>query len=218
MKVFFDIETVKTRREDYIDRVRKTIKPPATHKKEETKQKWMDENFVEAVNEEVERTVFNGGLCHSVQIQWAIDDGETTVALAESIEQEKDVIRQFFDAVTAKPTQSSLTFIGHNIAAFDLRILRQRAIVLGIDAPSNLRRAFAARPWDDILFDTMLQWDSQNKVSMDNLCYYLDVPTPKSDITGANYGQYWSNKLFDDCRRYGMAEIPAIQEVYERMR
>lgn len=217
MKVYFDIEHVKTRRADYRDRVAATIKPPATMKKAETIAKWEDEEKAAAIDAEIEKTVFNGGLCHVVQIQYALDDNDPVVLIAHTVEEEKQIILAFLDAITAQ--QSSLQFVGHNIANSDIKILRQRCAVLGIFMPSNFLRATKAKPWDDILFDTMIQWAGVGgTVSMDNLCYYLGVQTPKSDIRGDNYGDYWSNQLFDDCRRYGIDEIVALREVYERMR
>ena len=216
MKVYFDIEHVKTRRLDYRDRVAKSIKPPATMKKADTIAKWEDEEKPAAIEAEIEKTVFNGGLCHVVQIQWAIDDEDPVVMIAEGIDDEAKIIKAFFDAIT--PQQTSLKFIGHNIANSDIKILKQRCMVLGINPPSNFRRAIVAKPWDDILFDTMIQWaGTGGSVSMDNLCYYLSVQTPKSDIRGDNYGDYWSNQLFDDCKRYGVDEIVALREVYWRM-
>lgn len=217
MKVYFDIECVKTRRPDYRERIAATIKPPATMKKAETIAKWEDEEKAGAVEAELDKTVFNGGLCHVTQIQYAIDDQDPVVLIADTVEDESLIIETFMLAISQQ--QSSLIFIGHNIANFDIKILRQRCTVLGIFMPSNFLRATKAKPWDDIFFDTMIQWAGVGgTVSMDNLCYYLGVPTPKSDIRGDNYGEYWSNQLFDDCRRYGIDEIVALREVYERMR
>ena len=216
MKVYFDIEHVKTRRLDYRDRVAKAIKPPATMKKADTIAKWEEEEKPAAIELELEKTVFNGGLCHVVQIQYAIDDQDPVVLIAEGVDDEAKIIKQFFETISGQ--KSSLTFIGHNIANSDIKILKQRCMVLGINAPSDFRRAIQAKPWDDILFDTMIKWAGVGgTVSMDNLCYYLSVPTPKSDIRGDNYGDYWSNQLFDDCRRYGVDEIVALREVYWRM-
>jgi len=217
MKVYFDIEHVKTRRADYRDRVAATIKPPGTMKKADTIAKWEEEEKPAAIEAEIEKTVFNGGLCHVVQIQYGLDYEQPVVLIAETVDDEKKIITEFLDAVSTQ--QSSLQFVGHNIANSDIKILKQRCIVLGINPPSNFRRAIQAKPWDEILFDTMIQWAGVGgTVSMDNLCYYLGVQTPKSDIRGDNYGEYWSNQLFDDCRRYGIDEIVALREVYERMR
>lgn len=217
MKIFFDIEHVKTRRPDFRDRIAKSIKPPATMKKAETIAKWEDEEKESAIDAAVEATVFNGGLCHVVQIQYALSDNKPVVLIAKTIEEEKSIIGDFFDAI--RPQFESLQFVGHNIASSDIKILRQRCAVLGINMPSNFLRATRAKPWDEILFDTMIQWAGiGGTVSMDNLCYYLGVQTPKSDIRGDNYGEYWSNQLFDDCERYGFDEIVALREVYNRMR
>jgi len=156
MKIFIDIECVKTRLPGYRERIAATIKPPATMKKAETIAKWEDEEKEAAIEAEIEKTVFNGGLCHVVQIQYALGDADPVVLIAETIEEEKRVISDFLRAISDQ--YSSLTFVGHNIANFDIKILRQRCTVLGINMPSNFLRATRAKPWDEILFDTMIQW------------------------------------------------------------
>jgi len=210
---FFDIETISTRRTDYRYRVASTIKPPASMKKAETIAKWEAEEKESAITELVERSVFNGGLCHVVQIQWAFGGGEVQVVQDDD---ENVVISRFFLALENERCVDK--FVGHHITGFDFRILKQRAMVLGIAIPFSLQKAIDSKPWDSYVFDTMYEWAGvKDSVSMDNLCYYLDIETPKQEITGATYGDYWRAKEFDKCAKYGADEIFALKDVYNKL-
>lgn len=214
--VFIDIETVSTTREDYRDRVSETISHPGNMKKPETIAKWEEEEKPKAIDEEVEKTVFNGGLCHVVQVNLGIDDGESLVFQAESEAKESELLRAVF-AVAGIDFGTGI-FVGHNVHAFDLQILRQRAIVLGIELPASIRKASKAKPWDNYVFDTMTEWAGYGqRVSMDNLCYYLGVDTPKSEIDGSTFGQFYRAGELEKCRQYGKDEIEALRQVYDRL-
>jgi len=212
--LFFDIETIATTKPGYRERVSSTIKPPAQMKKSETIAKWEAEEKEGAISEAVEKSVFNGGLCHVVQIQWAFGDDEIMVVQDDD---ERSVISFFFCAIESRPYIGE--FVGHYITGFDLRVLKQRAIVLGLKIPAQLEKAANAKPWDACVFDTMVEWSGlKGSVSMDDLCYYLDIETPKKDMDGAHFGEYWNSGKRDLCMQYGIAEIEALRKVYKRMK
>jgi hypothetical protein len=210
---FFDIETISTRRPDYRYRVASTIKPPASMKKAETIAKWEAEEKESAITELVEKSVFNGGLCHVVQIQWAFGDGAVRVVQSED---ENVVISRFFLALENERCVDK--FVGHHITGFDFRILKQRAMVLGIAIPFSLQKAIDSKPWDSYVFDTMYEWAGvKDSVSMDNLCYYLGVESPKGEVDGSRFGAYFSSGDMSACARYGVAEIESLRNVYKKM-
>lgn len=210
---FFDIETIATKRADYRERIASTIKPPAIMKKAETIAKWEAEEKENAITEAVDKTVFNGGLCHVVQIQWAFDGG---AIFCTQDDDERIVIQEFFNSVS---NQQVSEFVGHYITGFDLRVLKQRAIVLGLSIPSQLRKAMDAKAWDSCIFDTMVEWAGyKDSVSMDNLCYYLGINSPKTDMDGAHFGEYWNAGRKEECAKYGIAEIEALRQVYARLK
>lgn len=214
---FFDIETISTTRADYRDRIAETIKPPGTMKKTETIEKWEKEEKENAINEAIEKSVFDGGLCHIVQIQYAFNNDDVKVNIyPEDYLDESGVITSFFLAVESNETS---LFVGHNISGFDLRILKQRAIVLGIKIPLSLNQAINSKPWDGRIFDTMTEWSGYgNKVSIDNLCYYLGIESPKQEITGANYGKHYRGGEYDKLIKYGKDEIESLRKVYKKIK
>jgi hypothetical protein len=210
---FFDIETISTRRPDYRYRVASTIKPPASMKKPETIAKWEAEEKESAVADLVAKSSLNGGLCHVVQIQWAFGDGAVRVVQSED---ESEVINRFF--LSLEDERCVEKFVGHHITGFDLLILKQRAIVLGISIPLSLQKAMNSKAWDSYIFDTMFEWaGAKDSVSMDNLCYYLGVDSPKGEMDGSQFGAYWSSGRRVDCEKYGIAEIEALRNVYRKM-
>jgi len=100
-----------------------------------------------------------------------------------------------------------------------LLFIKQRAIVLGLTVPAILKRAINSKPWDGLIFDTMVEFAGfGNFVSMDNLCYYLSIETPKQEVKGENYGDFWRSKKFEECQKYGIDEIVALREVYSRLK
>jgi len=214
--LFFDIETISTTKPGYRERVAATIKPPAAMKKAETIAKWEAEEKEGAINEAVEKTVFNGGLCHVVQIQYAFGNDDIELLQAVTVEDEAKIISQFFNAIDSCDHISH--FVGHYITGFDLRVLKQRAIVLGIALPNFFRKAVDGKPWDGYIFDTMTEWAGRDSVSMDNLCYYLDVESPKLAMDGSQFGDYWKSGKYGECREYGIAEIQSLRKVYAKMR
>jgi len=213
--LFIDIETVKTKRPDYRDRVAKTIKPPAQMSKPETIAKWEAEQKEGAIDEAIEKSVFNGGLCHIAQIQYAHGDGDIVVLQG----QEEEILPSFFQFL-ADNDLNVKSFVGHNISGFDIRVLKQRACVLGMRVPNVLARAIRSKPWDGLIFDTMLEWSGSYKdwVSMDNLCYYLGIDTPKGVVDGASFGKHYEAGEMEMLKQYGIDEIVALKSVYKLLK
>jgi predicted PolB exonuclease-like 3'-5' exonuclease len=130
-------------------------------------------------------------------IGWAGDDGEVTVITQTSILSEIDVITAFWNA-----TRSAETLVGFNSNAFDLPFLWRRSIKLGIVIPHGIfepnRRLFATN------IDLMERWcwfDSQARVSLDNLAKFCGFPPKKG-----------SGKFFADLFRTNIAEAVAYLE------
>jgi hypothetical protein len=64
----------------------------------------------------------------------------------------------------------------------------------------------------------MTEWAGfKDTVSMDNLCYYLGIDTPKHNITGATFGKAWEECRYDEMNQYALDEITALKAVYKRL-
>jgi predicted PolB exonuclease-like 3'-5' exonuclease len=211
--ITFDIETLRTTDAEVIEQLRLTIKPTATHKKQETIDAWMAENAASALDDLIEKTSFDGMLGSIACISWQHNDGEVFSTMPN--ESEGDKIQHFYDSVSAYKDGN---FCGHNIAGFDLPFLKHRSIILSIKPPAMLLEAMSAKPWDSCIFDTMLMWssDSQKRASMDKLCRALGI-AGKGDFDGSMVNNEWVNGDRNKVIEYCKDDVIRTREIYKRI-
>lgn len=213
-RIYFDIETLPTDNQSVIDEIAKSIKPPATHKKQETIDAWMAENKDSATKEAVHKTGLSGLHGRIACIGFAVND-EKCLCLGQSQEQsESEMIETFFDHIK---DLSGCTFIGHNIAGFDLQFLKHRCIILGIKPPRNIRMAMNAKPWDECINDTMLMWSasSQDRVSQDKLAKALGL-AGKTDMDGSMVADTWQTDP-EKVLQYCIDDVEQNREIHRRL-
>ena len=114
-----------------------------------------------------------------------------------------------------------VTYVGHNLVGFDLPFLRQRSIVHRRRPPLSLRKAMAAKPWEnEVVADTMLLWshDREKRISSDKLCRLLGIPSPKADgMDGAQVWPLWQAGERQKIADYCLADCRAALAVYQRI-
>ncbi|MCG7657164.1 3'-5' exonuclease [Wielerella bovis] len=177
MNIYLDIETIPnqspTAYADILAAVQADFKAPSGMTKEQfaadlgisdpseikytsattLKARWEQEmaasKSAEIAEQEYRKTALNGGYGEIFCIGFAIDEDEVQVIRGEN---EAETLQLFFDVI--KPKSRIPLFIGHNLTAFDLRFLWQRAVINKIkpSIPSfkNMPR--------DMIFDTMTEW------------------------------------------------------------
>jgi len=213
MITYFDIETLPCNDTAIIDDLEKTITAPSTHKKQETIDKWMEENKQSVLKDLVAKTSFDGMYGRVACIAWACGDGEIHSTGADDTE--KEAICKFYDYLSFDVIPSS--FCGHNLHAFDLPFLRHRSIILGIKPPAYLLAAMNEKPWGDWIADTMLMWsqDKQKRVSMDRLCKALGIDG-KGDFDGSMVAETWITnpaKVIAYC----IDDVARTRAIYKRL-
>jgi len=211
--VYFDIETIPCQSPEYLEKLLAEVKPPATHKKPETIAAWMAENRESAAADALAKTSFDGGRGHICTIAWAVNDAAPVVAHAKTLDDEAKVMSAFFEALDPFHSQ---TLVGHNIARFDLRFLRQRAIVLGVKMPSRTTLPRDPKPWDKTIFDTMSAWaGGSDTVSLDNLCAALGIPG-KDGFEGSQVAAAWAAGEHDRIADYCADDVLRTRAVHQR--
>jgi len=213
MILTFDLETLPTNDPAIIEELAKGIKPPATHKKQETIDAWMIENKESALKDLVAKTSFDGALGRIACIAWSIDDLPVVSSTSELTEYE--LICIFYDFIES--ACHDVTFCGHNLAGFDLPFLKHRSIIHGIKPPKSLLQAMNAKPWDSCIADTMLMWssDSQKRASMDKLCKALGIQG-KEGFDGSMVAETWPvdpQKVIEYCRD----DVRRTRAIYKRI-
>ncbi|WP_299663870.1 3'-5' exonuclease [uncultured Ruegeria sp.] len=188
--VYFDIETIPNQRPDTLEKLKSQVTAPATFKKPESIEKWLDENRDRAAEEALAKTALDGGSGHVCTIGWAKNDGDIRVEHAQTVGEETEILTAFFSDLD--PYHSE-TLTGHNIGRFDIPFLLKRAIVLGVGLPKPSSFPRDPKPWDSSIFDTMVAWaGARDFISMNALCGILGI-VGKDDFDGSQVAKAWKN-------------------------
>jgi DNA polymerase elongation subunit (family B) len=186
--IYFDIETIPDQRDGTLERLRSEVTAPASYKKPESIETWLAENRERAARDALHKTSFDGGAGHVCTIGWAINDGEVHVEHAETVGEERDILAAFFKAVPARDA----TIVGHNITGFDIPFLLKRAVILGVELPSDYVFPRDPKPWSKGVFDTMTAWaGARDMISMNRLCGILGI-VGKTDFDGSMVAEAWA--------------------------
>lgn len=192
--ITLDIETTPSVDPDVHAQIAEEITPPGSMKKAETIAAWEVNEKPKAVHEAILKTALDGSRGHIAVIGAAINNEDPVTFYVDSTsphEHEAAVLQEFFDFVSQSysvSTQRLPMFVGHNIIGFDLRMIFQRAVILGVRPPAIF--PFHAKPWDDAVFDNMLRWNGGDRtkyISQDKLSRALGQPG-KGEVDGS---QVW---------------------------
>ena len=211
--LYLDIETIPCQDKAKQNTIVANAKPPANYKSEDTIAKWREENGKELIA----KTSFDGGLGHICQICAVCEVLNMSEPLLGDVSNEKTMLEIFsgFLATTSTYTGIEPVIVGHNVNAFDIRFIWQRAIVLGVKLPSWFPKD--PKPWGGDTFDTMTAWAGQRgTVSLDNLARYLGLEG-KSGMDGSMVAQACLDGKHDEIAAYCMSDVLLTKAIHERM-
>ena len=115
----------------------------------------------------------------------------------------------FLDKVTR---DGDTTFLaGHNIREFDVPFLCRRMLVANVKLPQPLELS-GKKAWEcSHLLDTLDLWkfgDYKNYISLDQLCHVLNIPTPKSSLSGDKmHHAFWIEKDYELICKYCESDV-----------
>lgn len=214
---YLDVESIPTRDESVIDRIAEEITPPGNISKAETISAWHLEKKPALVKEAVSKTSFDGVLGSLCTIGWACDDGEPqSITWPLDVDSEAAMIYTFKTIVEPFASQAvTPVIVGHYVADFDLRMLWQRAMILGIRMPSWF--PFFPRPWDRSIIDTMTTFaGAKGTIGLDRLCDALGIPG-KGDFDGSMVADAWSRGEYERIGEYCRQDVERTRAVHKKM-
>ena len=106
---------------------------------------------------------------------------------------EKELLEQFIEILENHKAKNSLQLCAHNGKEFDFPYLSRRMLINGLMLPDALNLA-GKKPWEVNHIDTLELWkfgDYKNYTSLDLLAAVFDIPSSKSDITGADVSRVY---------------------------
>lgn len=207
---YIDIETIPCQDPAYLDKLRAEVKAPASFKKPESIAEWLAENRETAALEQLAKTSFDPARGHICTIAWADDQGPIMSAHAQTVDQERDVLRSLFSHLNFESRQ----FIGHYISGFDMRFILCRAVVLGVQIPRSIPRD--VKPWSATIFDTMVAWaGAKGSISQGNLCAALGLEG-KGGFDGSMVAAAWAAGEHDKIESYCRDDVATVREIHRK--
>lgn len=211
---YLDIETIPSQEGWVKEKIEESISHPKTMKKEETIKNWYETEFDVAVEKALEKTSFNGAMNHIVCVSVAKNDDAPKAFYIKNVIDEKKNLEMFFDYIRSDAEIGDV-FCGHNISGFDMKIIKQRAIILDLVIPSFL--PVNTKPWDRNPFDTMIQWDSREFISMDTLLKAMKYEGGKGDVDGSMVYGMWKQKRFEEIAKYCNEDVEKVRFIAKKM-
>ncbi len=224
MNLFIDIETIPGQTPYIREDIAVNITAPGQYKKQESIEKWLADNRSTATDDQWRKTSFSGTLGEVICIGYALDDNDPVSVQRELGGSEADMIDAFFtnvkdqlgertDGLLNKPDM----WIGHNITGFDLRFLWQRCVLTGAKPLFGI--PIKAKPWDDVIFDTMTEWrgiGAKAGGSLQQICKAMSIET-KDDLDGSKVWDYVKDGRIDEVAEYCRKDVMRTREIYKRI-
>ena len=230
MDLFIDIETIPAQRPDILEHLEasqrdeltaalEAVKAPSNYKDEAkiaeyiaTRRAELQADFAGKLADKIGGTGLDGAFGQVFCIGWAWGDEQVRVEYSPGLD-EAAVLGAFF-ADMPRGFQT-VRVIGHNVATFDLRFLKQRAMVLGVKPPACL--PFDAKPWDLTIFDTMVQFAGVGKtIGLDRLALAFGIPG-KRGMSGADVWPAVKANRFQEVADYCADDVILTRAVFRRM-
>ncbi len=218
MLITIDLETCPAQNPAVREEIAATISHPANISKAETIAAWHAEKKPAAVEEAWRKTSFDGAHGHICVVGLAFDDEPAQAIYSDEWHaDEAQVLQDLFARLNARIEQRPNVrprFVGHNLVEFDLRFLFQRCVVLGVKPSPHI--PFAAKPWDDGVYDTMLRWGARAGGSLDKITKALGLGG-KGDIDGSKVWDYVRDGRITEVADYCKSDVELTRSLYKRM-
>lgn len=221
--IYIDIETLPTQNPVLIQSFKDSIKAPGNYSKQESIDKWLEENRDIEADKLHRKTSFDGLHGEIFSIAWALDDGAVQVVYRGDNETEEFLLQSFFaqisDITDSYGNRSVISkWVGHYITGFDLRYIWQRCVVNRVLPSVSI--PYDAKPWDDKVFDTKVSWTGSGQYSgagsLDALSKAFGLDG-KGDIDGSKVYDYWLAGRFEEIAKYNKEDVVKTRELYKRM-
>jgi len=212
--LFLDIETVPANETITEEDIRNAV--PKTIKKKESINKRIEEDRNGLIKSIIKKRSLSVYDCKIVCLSYSFD-GEKVQALTglESL-----ILTNLQDRIieytkNTKELVNAIYVVGHNIKAFDAPIIFLRAAKYNLDVIKQLLPKDRKRIEDTMEFGTYFAYGKM--VSLDALCTFLGVPTPKGGMDGSKVYDAYKRGEIEEIEQYCNKDVEALIAVYNRL-
>jgi 3'-5' exonuclease len=167
-----------------------------------------DEEVRAAMGDKFPKHIYHSIICigalvaHREECRWAV----TALGAPHVGERsERVLISSFVDRI-AELSPQLITFNG---SSFDLPVLRYRALVHGVSAPSLSSRPYFNRYTEDAvdLCDVLSSFSPQSKATLHELCRVMGLPGKPDGINGADVEKYHREGRIREIAEYCESDV-----------
>ncbi|NND93515.1 MAG: 3'-5' exonuclease [Flavobacteriales bacterium] len=189
------------------------------------KTRWVQEREEKSPEEVYERAgiyaEFSKVICASVGY-FANVDGERTFRIKSFCgDDEKALLTDLAELFKKFFSRNGTLLCAHNGKEFDFPFLARRYIINGLRLPDVLDLA-GKKPWEVSHLDTMDLWkfgDYKHYTSVDLLSHALGIPSPKSDISGADVAKvYHEDHDLERIQTYCEKDVITVARILARFK
>ncbi|PZD77430.1 3'-5' exonuclease [Mesonia sp. K7] len=134
---------------------------------------------------------------------------------------EVELLNSFKDLIDNYFNGAQHLLCAHNGKEFDFPYIARRMLIHNISLPEKLN-LFGKKPWEISHLDTLDLWkfgDYKHYTSLELLTHILDIPSPKTDISGSDVGRVFYEE--EDLQRivtYCENDVVAIAQIILKLR
>ncbi len=207
MNLFLDIETIPAGNPV----VPFELSPPGNISKQETIDAWYKDKAPAIAAEKYRARALDSMAGEILCIGYAFEDEPAKCITGE----EQNSLKSFSDIITGGWKENP-TFVGWNIAAFDIPWIWRLAIKYGL---TDLRNAFNRDRYKGNYIDLMLTWatDFKDYTKMDDVAKFLGMPGKTGDLTGATIYDAYREGRMDDIVAYCNNDVETIRGIYRKI-
>ena len=158
-------------------------------------------------------------ICISVGYIYKGDGVEQIRLKSFASHDEVEVLKSFSDLLNKFFGETKHLLCGHNAKEFDFPYICRRLLINGLPIPNTLNIA-GKKPWEVNHLDTMQLWrfgDYKAYTSLDLLTALFNVPSPKSDISGADVSRvYWEDNDLERIAEYCQQDVVALIQIFRK--
>ncbi len=207
-----DLETTQAQDEGIIADVIATMKAPANYKKQETIDKWLEDNKESAIA----KTSFDGWAGTLCTIGFKVNNDESRVFHRKVGESEKSLLNDFFDYLTQTyGVNFNPLWVAHNIE-FDMHFLYKRMVVNNVRPPIPF--PVMPKAWDKHCFCTMHNsTGGKPGGSLNRISKVLGLGQKTEGIDGSQINQAWLDGRDDEIAEYCRNDVELCKKIYDRL-
>lgn len=189
---------------------------PGNYKKPESVQKYLEENKSSIESKIIKKRSLDPFQCKIVCLSYSFD-GEKPQAITGA----EHSILEIFQRVIIEYLRNNggsitgLSLVGHNIKKFDAPILYLRACRYNLDSLKQLLYFTRKEMHDTMEIGSYFVYG--NFVSLDTLCSFFGLDTPKDEMDGSMVFKYYQEGKIEEIAKYCNKDVEALIDVYDKL-